>query len=551
MRIAGREATAIALLLCAAPAFAQEHAARLRRRKDPSRKLMARQQCLHPTHGALALAPVPAGAASDELGVGSALHAYDLVVATLSVRANERQRQALLTSWAFPGARCSVLFAIVYANKTIAEPGRVSWADTHVLELTVRTAEAYGNLPSKVLGAFAWISRHVAFKYLLKTDDDSFACVGGLLAQLAPLPRAGLYWGKLRRAGQPVMTEGKWRDEGFVHLLASPVYGVYAFGAGYILSNDLVTAAALRMLSLAPACRVEDALVGAAIVGTQPLARAGLDRAGAARDAPNAAPAADVDADGLPAAPVTPALVWQPARLTAAPASDARSARVRGGGGGSGSAGAPVLTRTDDDEVPPASQLPSPQFLGRWVAGSATIVHLVNTSRIKDRDPIAAADRRLGKQGLDRLCKRTAWRQPAFPTDAAARPRMADNAGGGGGGGGGWWRARADRLTTGAGATPPWRAAKESRRAGGTREGAPAVRIDLAQLPARPVVAEASHRAEPTRVVGGPRRLDGLYELPNVGASPRLGGHYLLIHRITPWLVRRCALDAGRFCTEY
>jgi hypothetical protein len=28
-------------------------------------------------------------------------------------------------------------------------------------------------------------------------------------------------------------------------------------------------------------------------------------------------------------------------------------------------------------------------------------------------------------------------------------------------------------------------------------------------------------------------------------------GYYLLIHRIKPWLVKRCALDAGEFCTVY
>ena len=48
---------------------------------------------------------------------------------------------------------------------------------------------------AQVIGAFDWALRSLSFKFLLKTDDDSFVCLARLLELLRPLPRAGLYLG--------------------------------------------------------------------------------------------------------------------------------------------------------------------------------------------------------------------------------------------------------------------------------------------------------------------------------------------------------------------
>lgn len=480
-------------LVCAVFATAQEPFARVHRRKDPERKLVARRQCLHPTDGALVPAPgEPVSTAS------RARHPYDLVVAMLTVRSNVMQQRALLTSWAFPGSRCSVLFVLICANRTLEASDRraeTRWVDTHVLELTVGMTETYSNLPSKVLGAFGWIAEHVSFKYLLKTDDDSFACVGGLLAALAPLPRRGLYWGKLRREGQRVLTSGKWRDDGFVHMLASPAYGVYAFGAGYALSADLVEAASARMLGVAPACQVEDGLVGAALLGLGPLTpiRA-AGGAGGARAQPTSAPALRQNKDGLPPVMVRPAALWEPAPA-AGPGAAAR------------------IERMENGDAPRGALLPAPNALGRWqpaarpdrTAADAYAVHLVNTSRIMDRSPKAAATQQLGTVALDKLCMRTAQKPSPF-VGAPPRPLQGSSQ-----------QATQD-------------AAGDEQDAGRR----------LADSYLASQAAGTGWRAGRGHAVG-----------PAAWKQRSGQSYFLLIHRIQPWLIKRCAVDAGEFCTRY
>jgi hypothetical protein len=230
-------------------------------------KLRADRQCLEPNEPSRVQRP------EDVRGAPSG-YSYDLVIALLTTQENEVRRHALRHSWAKKrGESCSVLFVLIFADGSLDEP-LVKRTSSHMLELTVPTAEAYLNLPSKVLMAFSWIAEHLSFKYLLKTDDDSYACVGGLLHQLEHLPRNGLYWGKLRPAGQPIEMDGRWQDRGFARAFNTEQYGVYAFGAGYMLSADLVAKASRRMRDVAGVCHVEDGLVGATIVGTGWLKRA-------------------------------------------------------------------------------------------------------------------------------------------------------------------------------------------------------------------------------------------------------------------------------------
>lgn len=491
---------------------------------------------------------------------------YDLVVGMLSARANWRQRQALLTSWAIPGQRCSVLFVLIYANETIGAPARHEWAAPSVLDLTLRTPEVYGNLPTKVLGAFEWIATHVRYKYLLKTDDDAYACVGGLLATLVTLPRAGLYWGKMRKGGVAVQTEGKWQDDGFGTTLGTRAYGVYAFGAGYVLSHDLAMRAAETMLPISRACRVEDGLVGAALLGTRApvLARAGAGARPAAGPNPHGdpTPCAGRDADGLPPVAVR-AVRWRrvPSGSSARPAGGGGAA-PRGAwmGGAAPSAnassalgGARLLMQqleasaNDDDE----------KIKGNGQNGNApAIVHLVNTSRIKDRNPFKAAENRLGKLALDSLCVRTSGLAPRFHRFArpapqprargplavrrerapTARPGAASSDGGGSA------ARQAGAAVRGAERVGP-RAAL-AVRAGWSMPAASASPLDqLAQWEA--VASADGARAGAARAAGAWRR--------RLAAAARGAhrGHYLIIHRIKPWLVKRCAVDAGSYCTAY
>lgn len=132
--------------------------------------------------------------------------------------------------------------------------------------LHLNTSDEYERLPAKVIGSFQWMSRHVAYKYVFKTDDDAWVCMHELLRTIAPMPRARLYWGKMnvRHALIDATTH-----RGFVHTSFSRYFGgathyrTYAFGAAYVLSADVVEAIADDDgVDAAAHVQIEDVLVG-------------------------------------------------------------------------------------------------------------------------------------------------------------------------------------------------------------------------------------------------------------------------------------------------
>ncbi|XP_007943590.1 beta-1,3-galactosyltransferase 6 [Orycteropus afer afer] len=99
--------------------------------------------------------------------------------------------------------------------------------------------DSYENLTAKVLAMLTWLDEHVAFEFVLKADDDSFARLDALVAELRArdLPhRRRLYWGFFSGRGR-VKPGGRWR-EGAWQLC--DYYLPYALGGGYVLSADLV-----------------------------------------------------------------------------------------------------------------------------------------------------------------------------------------------------------------------------------------------------------------------------------------------------------------------
>lgn len=99
--------------------------------------------------------------------------------------------------------------------------------------------DAYENLTAKVLAMLAWLDEHVAFEFVLKADDDSFARLDALLAELrarSPARRRRLYWGFFSGRGR-VKPGGRWREAAWQ---LCDYYLPYALGGGYVLSADLV-----------------------------------------------------------------------------------------------------------------------------------------------------------------------------------------------------------------------------------------------------------------------------------------------------------------------
>ena len=141
--------------------------------------------------------------------------------------------------------------------------------DTVVLDI----GEGYSSLSLKVLAGFAWAlgSAAPSFSHLLKTDDDSFVCVGGVLRWLERLPRRrrdSLY------AGSPLAQ----RCAGKEHLpvlrqLALPRllrdrkcrrgwrFPLTMHGAGYLLSRGTAVQVVRRAEALHPVPNAEDLTV--------------------------------------------------------------------------------------------------------------------------------------------------------------------------------------------------------------------------------------------------------------------------------------------------
>ncbi|XP_006871764.1 PREDICTED: beta-1,3-galactosyltransferase 6 [Chrysochloris asiatica] len=99
--------------------------------------------------------------------------------------------------------------------------------------------DSYENLTVKVLAMLTWLDEHVDFEFVLKADDDSYARLDLIVAELRardPSRRRRLYWGFFNGRGR-VKPGGRWRESSWQ---LCDYYLPYALGGGYVLSADLV-----------------------------------------------------------------------------------------------------------------------------------------------------------------------------------------------------------------------------------------------------------------------------------------------------------------------
>lgn len=131
----------------------------------------------------------------------------DLLVLALSQPTPEgsRRRAALRGAWARPLPQCAVGFAFVLGARDAAgRPPARRAADDRDLVVLPGLQESYANLSTKVLRAVRWAVEQRSFAFVLKTDDDSYVCMGGLLRWLSALQLAAspsLYAGRLVEQG--------------------------------------------------------------------------------------------------------------------------------------------------------------------------------------------------------------------------------------------------------------------------------------------------------------------------------------------------------------
>eukprot|EP00965_Chrysotila_dentata_P093810 3100441-Pleurochrysis_carterae.AAC.2 len=178
------------------------------------------------------------------------------------------RRASVRSSWAsgWKGhGRVTIKFML---GRSVVANATVESQDDLVL---LPVPEGYAGLSRKVLSGMGWAVANVRFRFLLKTDDDSFVCVGGLLRWLSDAVKtsntSNLYAGvplAQRCVGLELVPLFKqvgktFRDVRCRRGWAYPKPTMH--GAGYILSASLVHLVVSRWRHLRPLPSAEDVTV--------------------------------------------------------------------------------------------------------------------------------------------------------------------------------------------------------------------------------------------------------------------------------------------------
>ena len=179
------------------------------------------------------------------------------------------------------------LFVVGTDEPAVSEPKSLHSRFVGPDLLHTNVPERYELISLKVLAALQFSVKNTRSAFVLKCDDDSFVCVGGLLDFLSRVPLHGTYAGLAMRGehrpGQRMRINyalprtaaaSQWNDVQHARMFNTSLYAPYMQGGGYVLSHDLVRAVvseASRLLfeldvartPVEKTPRVEDALVGA------------------------------------------------------------------------------------------------------------------------------------------------------------------------------------------------------------------------------------------------------------------------------------------------
>ena len=154
------------------------------------------------------------------------------------------RRTAIRETWASPYAQSTTVgikfimgtFGLTESEVQKVSAERESHGDIIVLP---DHKEDYHNLTRKTLRLIQWASENIKFKYLMKSDDDSYVLVAALLKMLRnKVVTKPIYFGLISKYARPIRDpKSKWMEPNWK---LCDTYLPFAHGPGYIMSYELV-----------------------------------------------------------------------------------------------------------------------------------------------------------------------------------------------------------------------------------------------------------------------------------------------------------------------
>ncbi|XP_065194352.1 beta-1,3-galactosyltransferase 6-like [Sycon ciliatum] len=162
------------------------------------------------------------------------------VLSSVSAEGAER-RNAVRSSWmSLLPARAEVLFFVggLKLESAMEQSIQESLKTQSDLILLPDVRDTYAALTDKVLAVSVWATKNRRFRFMLKSDDDTFLRPDVMVAELSKRPPTAppLYWGFFDGRHAP-KHHGQWAERNYV---LCDRYITYAKGGAYVLDSSLV-----------------------------------------------------------------------------------------------------------------------------------------------------------------------------------------------------------------------------------------------------------------------------------------------------------------------
>eukprot|EP00667_Euglena_gracilis_P013120 EG_transcript_13509 len=183
-----------------------------------------------------------------------------------------KRRDGVRQSWKVDALASGVpVFFALSAWNVSAENRREAEEMNDIAFMEDRDGSAWGyqGLSVKTLRLMQYVARQCArFKYLLKSDDDTFVSIPRLIAFLGTMPATRCRAGS-RLVNRLVLIDGPWGNPRFIRDTALDMYPIFVQGGGYVVTSDIVRTLALlgHMMPLSEYGSVEDTVLATWLLG--------------------------------------------------------------------------------------------------------------------------------------------------------------------------------------------------------------------------------------------------------------------------------------------